>query len=45
MKELVKHLTFSGFMLPTHKLNMEISGAFNQYMNICKDAFNGYTAK
>ena len=24
---------------------MEISGALNQYMNICRDAFNGYTAK
>lgn len=32
-------------MLPTHKLKMEISGALNQYMNICRDAFNGYAAK
>ena len=24
---------------------MEISGALNQYMNICRDAFNEYTAK
>lgn len=24
---------------------MEISGVLNQYMNICRDAFNGYTAK
>ena len=32
-------------MFSTHKLNMEISGALNQYMNICRDTFNGYTAK
>lgn len=24
---------------------MEILGALNQYMNICRDIFNGYTAK
>ena len=24
---------------------MEISGVLNQYMNICRDDFNGYTAK
>ena len=38
-------MIFSNFMFSTHKLNMEISGALNQYMNICRDAFNGYTAK
>ena len=32
-------------MFSTHKLNMEISGALNQYMNICRDAFDGYSAK
>ena len=32
-------------MLSTHKLNMEISGALNQYMNICRDAFDGSAAK
>ena len=42
---MVKCLIFSNFMFSTHKLNMEISGALNQYMNICRDAFNGYTAK
>ncbi|MBM6866703.1 hypothetical protein H6A66_16290 [Bacteroides caecigallinarum] len=24
---------------------MEISGVLNQYMDICRDDFNGYTAK
>ena len=32
-------------MFSRHKLNMEISGALNQYMNICRDAFDGYSAK
>ena len=32
-------------MLSTHKLNMEISGALNQYMNICRDAFAESAAK
>ncbi len=32
-------------MFSTHKLNMEISGALNQYMNICRDSFDGYAAK
>ena len=32
-------------MLSTHKLDMEISGALNQYMNICRDAFDGSAAK
>lgn len=38
-------MIFNDLMFSTHKLNMEISGALNQYMNICRDAFNGYTAK
>lgn len=42
---MAKFLIFSNFILSTHKLNMEISGALNQYMNICRDAFNGCTAK
>ena len=32
-------------MFSTHKLDMEISGPLNQYMNICRDAFDGYSAK
>ena len=32
-------------MFSTHKLDMEIAGALNQYMNICRDAFDGYSAK
>ena len=32
-------------MFSTHKLDMEISGALNQYMNICRDAFDGSAAK
>lgn len=42
---MVNCLVFSNFMLSKHKLNMEISGALNQNMNICMDAFNGYIAK
>ena len=32
-------------MFSRHKLNMEISGALNQYMNIYRDAFDGHAAK
>lgn len=35
---MVKYLNFSNFMLSMHKLNMEISVALNQYMNICSNA-------
>lgn len=32
-------------MFSTHKLDMEISGALNQYTNICRDSFDEYAAK
>ena len=45
MLKLDKGLIFSNFTFSTHKLDIKISGALNQYMNICSDAFDGYAAK